>query len=290
MRAVWCLVAAWMSLGVAAAQTTTLKVGVEGGEETEARRMATFGGEACPAIESYPLEGASRLDAELLILCNALRLGGPPVRLDLVPQPNYNRGLAEAIAGRIDLPPQTVWSSELDEHGDTLLRSAPVIQAGEWQVGLFTTADRGDVLAVRTLAELRRLKAAAPRGWIEDWRALSAIGFAQLLDVQASDSVFHMIQAGRADVTLRAFSPAPDLGSLPGSAPVRILPVRGFKVALPAARHFAVSRRHPDAEAIVRQLDAGLNRLRAQGAIQRVFEAVGLFEPRVADWQVLGYN
>ena len=60
MRAVWCLVAAWMSLGVAAAQTTTLKVGVEGGAETEARRMATFGGEACPANRELPASRAPR--------------------------------------------------------------------------------------------------------------------------------------------------------------------------------------------------------------------------------------
>ena len=290
MRALrWLVVVAWCC-GTEAAAQTTLRVGLEGGPDSGPRRIATFGGEACPAIEPYPLEGASRLDAELLLLCNALRVGGPPVRLELVPQPNYNRGLAEAIAGRIDLPSQTVWASELDEHDDTLLRSLPVIQAGEWQVGLFTTANRTDVLGVRSLDQLRQLTAAAPRGWVEDWRALSAIGFKSLLDVQASDTVFHMIQAGRADVTLRSFSREPDLGSQPGYAPTRILPIPGFKVALPVSRHFAVSRQRPDAEALVRQLDVGLTKLREQGAIMRVFERMGLFEPRVADWQVLGNN
>jgi hypothetical protein len=68
------------------------------------------------------------------------------------------------------------------------------------------------------------------------------------------------------------------------------VPIPGFKVALPVSRHFAISRAGPDAEALVRQLDAGLTRLREQGAIVRVLEGVGLFEPRVADWQVVGNN
>ena len=51
-----------------------------------------------------------------------------------------------------------------------------------------------------------------------------------------------------------------------------------------------VQRARPDAEALVRQLDVGLTKLREQGAIMRVFERMGLFEPRVADWQVLGNN
>ena len=49
------------------------------GRTLEPRRIATFGGEACPSIETYPLDGATRLDAELLLLCNALRVSGPPV-------------------------------------------------------------------------------------------------------------------------------------------------------------------------------------------------------------------
>jgi ABC-type amino acid transport substrate-binding protein len=279
-----------LSVGNAAAGARTLRVGVEGDAAAVTRRTAVFGGEACPAVDAFPLAGASRLDAELWILCNALREGGPPARLQLVSQPNYNRSLAEAIAGRLDLPSQTVWSSDLDQHADTLLRSLPVIRAGEWQVGLYTTENRTDVLAVGTVEQLRGLTAAAPRGWVEDWRALSAIGLKELIDVQNNDRVFHMIQAGRADFTLQAFSTEPDFGRRPSYSPVRVLPIRGFKVALPGSRHFAVARGAPDVEALVRQLDAGLARLRDRGAIAGVLERSGVFERRVADWRVVGGN
>jgi hypothetical protein len=146
-----------LGTGGVALTASTVRVGVEGGAEAEARRSATFGGDRCPAIEAFPLDQASRIDAELLILCNALRVGGEPVRLELVAQPNYNRGLAEAIAGRIDLPSQTVWSSELDQYADALLRSLAIVQPGEWQMGLYTTENRADVLAVRSIEELQRL-------------------------------------------------------------------------------------------------------------------------------------
>jgi hypothetical protein len=280
-----------LGTGGVALTASTVRVGVEGGAEAEARRIATFGGNRCPAIEAFPLDQASRIDAELLILCNAFRVGGEPVRLELVAQPNYNRGLAETIAGRIDLPSQTVWSSELDQHTDALLRSLAIVQPGEWQVGLYTTENRADVLAVRSTEELQRLTGAAPRNWVEDWRALSTIGLKELLDVQSSDTdtVLHMIHAGRADITLQRFSTAPDLGWHPGGSPAKILPIPGMKVAIGASRHFAVSRARPDAEALVRQLDAGIVELRRRGAITRVFEAVGLFEPRVAGWRVVNH-
>ncbi|MFL5332931.1 MAG: hypothetical protein ACJ8H8_07065 [Geminicoccaceae bacterium] len=291
MRAqIWIgLLLAW-SHSAAAADSRTLLVGSEGDDATELRREATFGGSACPAIDDYPFARPSRIDAELLILCNALREGGPPVRLQLVPEPNYSRSLAEAIAGRLDLPSQTIWSSELDEHADTLLRSSPVIRAGEWQVGLYTTENRSDVLAVTTLEQVRGLTAAAPRSWVEDWRALSSIGLKELIDVQNNDGIFPMIQAGRADFTLFTFSTEPDFGWRPTYSPRRILPIRGFKVALPGSRHFAIARTTVDAQGLLRQLDVGLTRLRDQGAIDKVFERSGVFERRVADWQLVGNN
>jgi hypothetical protein len=255
MKVVVC-VALWFlwSVGGALAEARTVRVGIEGDRTIEARREAMFGGDACPAIDTFQFTRPSRIDAELLILCNALREGGSPVHLQLVSQPNYTRSLAEAIAGRLDLPSQTIWSSELDEHADTLLRSLPVIQAGEWEVGLYTTANRAE----------------------------------ELIDVQNNDGIFPMIQAGRADFTLYTFSTDADLGSRPTYSPSRILPIKGFKVALPVTRHFAVARAAPDAQALVRQLDTGLSRLRDRGAIKRVFERSGVFEPRVADWQLIG--
>jgi hypothetical protein len=291
MKVVVCVVLGLLcSVGSALAEIRTVRVGIEGDRAVEARRQAMFGGDACPAIDTFQFTRPSRIDAELLILCNALREGGPPVRLQLVSQPNYTRSLAEAIAGRLDLPSQTIWSSELDAHGDTLLRSLPVIQAGEWEVGLYTTANRADVLAVNSIDQLRELTGVAPRSWVEDWRALTAIGLKELIDVQNNDGIFPMIQAGRADFTLYTFSTEADLGSRPTYSPSRILPIRGFKVALPVTRHFAVARAAPDAQALVRQLDTGLSHLRDRGAIKRVFERSGVFEPRVADWQLIGNN
>ena len=79
MRALrWLVVGAWCCGAAAAAAQTTVRVGLESGPDSEPRRVAAFGGEACPSIGTYPLDGATRPDAELL-LCNALRVSGPPV-------------------------------------------------------------------------------------------------------------------------------------------------------------------------------------------------------------------
>jgi hypothetical protein len=46
----------------------------------------------------------------------------------------------------------------------------------------------------------------------------------------------------------------------------------------------------PAGAPLIRQLDAGLARLHDRGAIARTFEGGGVFEPRVADWKLVGYD
>ncbi len=81
-------------------------------------------------------------------------------------------------------------------------------------MGLFTVESREDVLAAEDAAGLRRLVKAVPRGWVEDWRALEALGLKRLIDVQDNDLIDPMIVQGRAGVTLNHFKRGADLGCL----------------------------------------------------------------------------
>lgn len=240
---------------------------------------------ACPELERFPVAGELRITVELVILCNAFREAGREVRFELVDQPNYSRGLVEAVAGRLDMPSQTVWSSEIEQYRDALLASPPILRPGELTVGLYTTSDRTDVLAVRTVEEVRRLVGAVPRQWVEDWRALETVGLKALVDVPY-DTVWPLIAARRADFSIYTFSPEPDLG-WQRRGPSGILPIRGLKLAMPGGRHFAISRATPDAEGLMADLARGVALLHERGAIARAFETMGLLDPRVRDWQVV---
>lgn len=276
--------------GVSAEVRPPLRVGMEADGPQAAHIAAQVGGSACVTPEAYVFTNPAtpaRLEAELVLLCNALRLGGYPVEIAFVYVYNYNRGLAEAVAGRVDLPTQTVWSAEIEAHAEALLASDPLIGPGEWIVGLYTTENRSDVLAARP-EQVRDLVAAAPRGWIEDWRALTALGLRGLIDVQENQRIPAMIAAGHADFTLRQFAATADMAHTLREPPLRMLPIPGVKLGLPSGRHFAISRAREDAAALKAALDRGLAELRRRGDVDRMLTAVGLRDPRVTGWQALG--
>lgn len=285
LRAALCLGVAAACAGASAAPP--VRVGIEADGPQAEHLQQQVGGDNCARPDDYRFSNPaspSRMEAELLLLCNALRLGGYDAPIAFVFAYNYNRALSEAVAGRIDLPTQSVWAAEIAEHADALLSSEPLIAPGEWVVGLYTTQNRADVLAADSPEKVRRLVAAAPRGWVEDWRALETLGLRGLIDVQENQRIPAMIAAGHADFTLRNFSANPDMGHALVDPPLRMLPIRGVKLGFPTSRHFAISRARPDAEALKAALDRGIAALRASGALDRVMAAVGLRDARVKDW------
>jgi ABC-type amino acid transport substrate-binding protein len=273
------------------AEAAPLRIGIEAEGAQAAHIEHHFGGDACPGPSDYRFSNPARptrIEAELVLLCNALDRGGYRAPRIFAYAYNYNRGLTETVAGRLDMPTQSVWAEEIEAHGDALLASAPVIDRGEWIVGLYTAATRADVMAVRTPEALRGLVAAAPRGWVEDWRALTALGLRGLIDVQENERIPAMIAAGHADFTLVQFGAGVDMGHTYGQPPVRMLPIPGLKLGFDTSRHFAVSRARPDAAALKAALDAGIAAMRADGTLDVILGRVGLREPRVADWVAVG--
>lgn len=277
-----------MMLGTAAAaEDAPIRIGVEGNGDHADHIIDHFGGGSCPAIADYRYatpDLPSRLEGEVLLLCNALAVGGYDAPLEFVFGFSYNRSLADSVAGRLDMPSQTVWTAELADHADTLLASEPVFSPGEWVMGLFTTEHRDDVLAVETPQDLRQLVAAAPRGWVEDWRALSSLDLAGLIDVQDHRLIPSMIAAGHADFTLFRISDAPDMGFAIQNPPTRMIPIKGLKLPFQTGRHFAISRSRADAEDLKEALDRGLEALRHTPDFAKIMTDVGFRDPRIADW------
>ncbi|MEO1017288.1 MAG: hypothetical protein AAFY56_06300 [Pseudomonadota bacterium] len=274
--------------GYTAQAVEPIYVGTEGDDEQQfASRRAAYENGNCPGVDRFDNGTAWRIEIELTILCNALALSGADYEIVFVRQPNYVRMLAEAVSGRIDVAGQTIWSSELETYRDDLLRTEPVFRRGDWVVGLFTMANRADVLSVSRRADFDRLVGVAPQNWVEDWRVLNAIGLKQVVDGMNFQNINNMIESGRADVTLMSFSQEPDLGHGFDDQDHRLVPLQGLKVVLDASRHFAISRANENAAEIVAAIDKGLIRLRQDGSIKRMLSAAGFFDARVEDWELV---
>ncbi len=234
----------------------------------------------CERIKTYGFPDAPRGAVELMLACRALRLGGYPGSITVRAYPNYERALIEAKAGRVTMTAETLWEMDIDE--DYLLATAPIIRDGEFTAGLYTTPDRADVLAVRSLEELREFRTALPKIWRVGWKTLQAMGLREVVDVPGRDSMFQVLKAGRVDFILMEFSDEPDF-SIKYEG-LKLIPIPKIKYGLKGIRRFVVSKAAPDAKAIFEAMEGGIRRLRELGEIERAFRESGFHNERVAEW------
>lgn len=65
------------------------------------------------------------------------------------------------------------------------------------------------------------------------------------------------------------------------------LPIPGFKVAMPYARHFVVSNQTKNHQAVLSSINRGLAKLQSDGSIERILIRNGLLQPSTKDWVVV---
>ncbi len=92
-----------------------------------------------------------------------------------------------------------------------------------------------------------------------------------------------MVGRNRVDFLLAPFQVQEDLSFT--SRKFKFFPIRGVKVGLSGSRHFIVSRKYPNGEAIAKALDRGISILRQNGTIERALRECGFFNEHVVGWQ-----
>lgn len=83
-------------------------------------------------VDSFSGNGASRVVAELILLHQALRLGGCDRAVELQPVGDYKRMLAMVNQGKADLRGLSVWREDITAAIDGLLISEPLFRDGEY--------------------------------------------------------------------------------------------------------------------------------------------------------------
>ena len=236
----------------------------------------------CEQIDDYALPGASRGLTEMLLVCQALHLGGINPVFEFERINTYARLLREVSNGELLLMMESVWKRDADP--SKVFISDPVLREGEFEVGLFALPDNAELMKVRTVEELRSFTAVSNKNWVVDWETLTFMGI-EKIDVSKYPLMFKMVDGRRADFMLEAFSTLPDMSQT--TEGVKLVPVPNIKIGLKGSRHIVVNRELPNAQRVFDALQAGLKILRERGVIIRAYQESGFLHEEVRDWNKL---
>lgn len=233
-------------------------------------------------ITSINEQCCSRPFASLIIIQQALALGGLPVGFEFMLVPNTARMRMAVERGDAVIAAQDLFSTAFT---DNVYMSTAVIPEGSFIKGIYTSPGNGPMAEVHTLDSLRRFRAVSASHWLVDWETLERMDLAELRSVPRANLMFAYVNQGKADFTIMEFPRNEDLSrSMEG---ITLVPVPGIKIALKDSRHFMVSKNHPDGKRVFEALQAGLAIMKKQGRIKRYYTEVGFYNEGVKDWKLL---
>ena len=238
-------------------------------------------------VKHYVGPGMFRETAELILLHQALRLGGiqAPIELVTLDFSGPQRYLQMLSEGRAAIMGESLWASDIDTAGNRVIATTAIVAEGNFLVGIYTHPDNLQALNSQTLKDLQQLTFVSNRNWNIDWSTLERIGVERIYATNLYKNMLHMVRAGRADAILSSFPPDADLErSGDGQG---LVPIRNVRIALAGSRHFAVSMSYPGGEHIYSALEKGLTLLRARGKIKQAYRESGFYHPATRDWPVL---
>jgi hypothetical protein len=268
---------------LAASAKTHLKISVN------AAAMDAFnnwtGASSWTDIKSFKNGNASRPVVDLVLQLQALKAGGLDFDFELVRELTYELAKQAVIEGRADLTAETIWDDEISANAAALLSTDAILQKGEFVKGIYVLPTNDKLMKLTSAADLATATAAVVSSWALDVKTLESMTLKGVKKAATPEVVFATIKRGDADFVLEEFSSQPDLNVTRGG--VKLIPVPGYKVGLIGSRSWVVSKKNPEADAILKALATGAKALRDDGTIKRAYTESGFFNPRVADWKAL---
>ncbi|MEN0035717.1 MAG: hypothetical protein AAGC78_01560 [Cellvibrio sp.] len=245
-----------------------------------------FLGDRDPNSVTYFGGNYARRDViELILMQQALKLGGFTHPLHLVDQENYSRGLRNLLEGKILATSNSIWYEDLAGQRDKLHISPPLVREGEFIAGIYTSPKNQRAQASKTLEQLSQLRAVTSRQWKPDVTTLQHLGISEIMYTPRWINMARMVNAGRVDLTLSQFAMTPDKEIMVDG--IRLVPIEGIKIAIDGSRHWPVSKQHPLGDEFYTALVKGIEELRKAGTIERAYQECGFFHPDLAGWKLL---
>ncbi|XPV76724.1 MAG: hypothetical protein ACNI27_02050 [Desulfovibrio sp.] len=216
----------------------------------------------------------------LVLMMQALHLGGNKLPIEFYIGPNYARNLHEVRIGNAVIMGGDTWDTEQDF---TLLMSDPIIEKGQFQKAIYGRADNKRLMGLSTVRELQHLVGVTGLAWTIDIEAFEQMKITKL--VQAPMHKLHdkIILAGRADFGLLE----PAAKNMREALPEGLAVVEGLSISLDHSRHFMVSTLHPNGAQTYDALQRGLAIMKEKGLIQKAFTDCGFFNEELHSWRQL---
>ncbi|WP_027721075.1 hypothetical protein [Maridesulfovibrio zosterae] len=234
------------------------------------------------AIKDYTSHIASRPVTSLLIIQQALKMGGMDAEIRFASYPNIARSLAEVKKGKVSILATDMWEMDFD---DSVYKTDPFIRKGDFEKGIYTYKDSPLLKSKPDLKQLLQYCPLTESSWTIDIDLLKMMGFKRIQTAPKYDLLFKMLNKRRADFLLLELSRSPDFIYKKNDAPVKV--IKGVKIIFPYSRHFMVSKRHPDGKKIFTALQCGLKKLREDGTLERALYQSGIKDKRIKDWKVI---
>lgn len=233
----------------------------------------------CQNVRSFNRDKVTRPAVEAILTCQALKLGGYDGEFKLVEAPNYARALLMATEGQVSMPAESLGNENFDEK--KFYFTKPVLLDGDIRVALYVMADKLKTYNVKTVEDLRKLKATTSSTWVKDWTALKALGV-PIEEAGTWSSMLKMVAADRAQFIMFEFKPTPDF--VTEQEGVKLAPLPGVRITLHGERSMAVSKAIPNAQEVFTALNKGIEILRANGTIARAWRESHYIDKRTDSW------
>lgn len=239
-------------------------------------------GKSIHKITDFSGEGSRRDTVEVILVQQALRLGGLHENIRFVKSPNYTRYIKDLKDGKAALTASSMPGIDLQNNKDQLYASYPMIRAKEFEAGFYTVKTNKKALSAKTVHDIRQLTALSNRRWKSDWKTLKQLKFKKLLHTGNWSSMVKMVHKGRADFLLAPFQPTGDMSF--EAEGILLVPVPNLKIGIMDSRYYGISKRYPKGAVILEALNRGLTKLRKKGLIRKAYRDSGFFNSRVSDW------
>lgn len=245
-----------------------------------------FVGERDPLlINYYGGPGARRDVIEIVLLQQALHLGGFKGKVVMRPENSYLRILKLIQDGQVPISGALMWRDDIKPYTKSLFKTKALVNEGEFIAGLYTRANNTRALTATTPEQIRELSAASNDHWQADVATLKSLGIKKIYYATYWVQIVRMVVAGRADITLAPFQS--NAGMKIHVENLELVPIPGVKVTLPGSRHWPVSKKHPRGQELFAALEKGIALLEQHNIIQRAYEECGFFHSEVKDWTLL---
>ena len=226
--------------------------------------------------------GSSVSLAMYSILRKSLTTGGLDTNVLILPSPNSERSRKLIKDGLADI--KIDWDFNIDPN-PSVLKSAPIQRRGEIAKGIYVSHDTFARSSMTPISNVNLMRAVSIRNWQLDWKVLENLAPASLISAVTIEQMYALVDADRADFTLLEFANGPDM--VRRYRDIRLFPMPGVKVILPASKHFMVSRHIPEVQKVITALNAGIETLHRNGFIHQCLVNSGIVNERVKDWTAL---